>query len=308
MEKALITGGAGFIGSWVTDDLIKKGLEVVVLDNLLTGRKENLNKNAEFYKIDINDKKICEIFEEEKPDYVFHLAAQINVRESIKNPLKDAEANILGSLNLLNACVKNKIKKFIFSSSGGAIYSPDSKIPTAEKEVENPLTPYGISKLTVEKYLGFYGNIHGLDYASLRYSNVYGPRQNSKGEAGVVAVFIDKILNKECPVINGSGKQTRDYVYVKDVSKANILSLNKNISGVYNLSTGYETSVNELFSKISKSLNSKIKKIHGPEIKGEQMRSCLDSGKIIKKRWMPEYSFDDGLAETINWFKKKNNL
>ena len=301
--KILVTGGAGFIGSWVVDTLINKDFNVVVIDNLSSGSKENLNKKAKFYEIDIRDNKIDEIFQNEKIDYVFHLAAQINLRESIKNPVEDANINILGALNLLNNCVKHKIKKFIFSSTGGAIYGDDCKIPTSETEEEKPMSPYGVAKLAIEKYLEFYKKVYGLDYVSLRYSNVYGPRQNSKGEAGVVAIFIDKLLLGEQPIINGSGEQTRDYVYVKDVAEANILALK--LSGVFNVGTGKETEVNEIFRKIVNIMNSNLKEIHGPEIKGEQMRSCLDPGKLIKKDWGIGYDLEKGLKETINYFKNK---
>jgi len=301
--KILVTGGAGFIGSWVVDTLINKDFNVVVIDNLSSGSKENLNKKAKFYEIDIRDKKIDEIFQNEKIDYVFHLAAQINLRESIKNPVEDANINILGALNILNNCVKHKIKKFIFSSTGGAIYGDDCKIPTSETEEEKPMSPYGVAKLAIEKYLEFYKKVYGLDYVSLRYSNVYGPRQNSKGEAGVVAIFIDKLLLGEQPIINGSGEQTRDYVYVKDVAEANILALK--LSGVFNVGTGKETEVNEIFRKIVNIMNSNLKEIHGPEIKGEQMRSCLDPGKLIKKDWGIGYDLEKGLKETINYFKNK---
>lgn len=301
--KILVTGGAGFIGSWVVDTLINKDFNVVVIDNLSSGSNENLNKKAKFYEIDIRDKKIDEIFQNEKIDYVFHLAAQINLRESIKNPVEDANINILGALNILNNCVKHKIKKFIFSSTGGAIYGDDCKIPTSETEEEKPMSPYGVAKLAIEKYLEFYKKVYGLDYVSLRYSNVYGPRQNSKGEAGVVAIFIDKLLLGEQPIINGSGEQTRDYVYVKDVAEANILALK--LSGVFNVGTGKETEVNEIFRKIVNIMNSNLKEIHGPEIKGEQMRSCLDPGKLIKKDWGIGYDLEKGLKETINYFKNK---
>ena len=303
MRKALVTGGAGFIGSWVVDALVSKGLEAVVVDNLLTGNRDNLNEKSKFYGVDIRDKKISEIFEKEKPDYVFHLAAQTNVRESIKNPIEDCEVNILGTLNVLNCCVKYGVRKMIFSSTGGAIYGDNCKIPTPETEKEEPISPYGISKLSVEKYLEFYQHIYDLDYVALRYSNVYGPRQNSKGEAGVVAIFVNDILSNKQPVINGSGNQTRDYVYVKDVAEANFLALN--FSGIFNVGTGKETSVNNIFKKIKKIMDVDIKEIHGPEIKGEQMRSCLDSDKLLRKGWSVEYGLDKGLKETIGYFKNE---
>lgn len=304
--KALVTGGAGFIGSHVVDSLIDKGFEVVIIDSLITGSRKNINKKTKFYEADIRNEGVFDIFEKEKPDYVFHLAAQINVRESIKNPAKDAEINILGSLNILDCCVKNNVKKIIFSSTGGAIYGDDCKIPSCELEKEKPMSPYGIAKFAIEKYLDFYKKVFGLDYVILRYSNVYGPRQNSKGEAGVIAIFISKILSGEKPIINGSGNQTRDYVYVRDVADANILALN--LSGIFNVGTGKETSVNELFDKIVKALGVAVEKTYGQEIKGEQMRSCIDATKIINQGWKINYNLDKGVKETVEWFKKENLL
>ncbi|MCK5043395.1 NAD-dependent epimerase/dehydratase family protein [Candidatus Pacearchaeota archaeon] len=304
MEKALVTGGAGFIGSWVVDSLITNGLEVIVVDNLTTGNKKNLNKKTKFYEIDIRDKKISKIFKKENPDYVFHLAAQINLRESMKNPIEDANVNIFGSLNLLDNCVKNKVRKIIFSSTGGAIYGDGCKIPTSEAEKEEPSSPYGIAKLSIENYLKFYKKIYGLDYTCLRYSNVYGPRQNNKGEAGVVAIFMDKILSKEELMIIGSGNQTRDYVYVKDVANANMFATD--FSGIYNVGTGKETSVNNLYEKIKKVMDANVSMIHTPGIKGEQMRSCLDASNLLKEGWKPKYNLDEGLKETIEYFKREN--
>ncbi len=304
MAKVLVTGGAGFIGSWLVDTLVDKGLETIVIDNLSTGNKKNLNNKAKFCETDIRDEKISEIFEKEEPDYVFHLAAQMNVRESIKNPIEDADINISGTLNILNCCVKYDVKKIIFSSTGGAIYGDDCKIPTPETEKKVPMSPYGIAKLSIEKYLNFYKNVQGLDSVSLRYSNVYGPRQNSKGEAGVVAIFIKKILSGGTPIINGSGNQTRDYIYVKDVVKANILALN--LSGIFNVGTGKETSVNEIFRKIVDGMNSDVKELYGPIIKGEQMRSCLDATKLINSGWQLDYGLEKGLKETIDYFKTRD--
>ncbi len=300
-KKCLVTGGAGFIGSWVVDYLIKKGYKVVIVDNLSTGNTKNINKKAKFYEIDIRKKGVEKIFKKEKPDFVYHLAAQINVRESVRNPIKDAGINILGTLNILNNCVKFKVKKFIFSSTGGAIYGDGCKIPTPETENELPVSPYGITKLSIEKYLHFYKLTYGLDYVALRYSNCYGQRQNSKGEAGVISIFLDKILSGEQPIINGSGEQTRDYVHVKDVAKANVMALN--LSGIYNVSTGVETSVNEVFNRIIKIMKRDIKQIHSLEVKGEQKRSCLDSNRLLKKGWKVEYSFDKGIKETIKYFE-----
>ncbi|MCL4428411.1 MAG: NAD-dependent epimerase/dehydratase family protein, partial [Deltaproteobacteria bacterium] len=252
--KILITGGAGFIGSHVADELIAKGNGVVIIDNLSTGFEYNINPKAKFIKADITDfKKIENIFASESPEIVYHFAAQIDVRKSVSDPLFDAETNIMGTLNLIKLSNDFKIKKFIFSSTGGAIYGDTDMRPTPENHPEWPLSPYGIAKLTIDKFLNYYYEIFGLKYISLRYSNVYGPRQNPYGEAGVVAIFLNKMLKNEQPVVNGDGNQTRDYVYVKDVVKANILAL-KNIdkAEIYNVGTSVAISVNDLFKEINK--------------------------------------------------------
>lgn len=299
--KILITGGCGFIGSWTVDALIKDGHKVIVVDNLSTGLIENLNKKSIFYEMDIRDNKIMDIFEKHRPDCVIHTAAEINVRESIINPILNADVNIIGTLNLLNNCAKFKVKKFIFSSTGGAIYKEDSIIPTTEDEEEIPESPYGISKLTIEKYLHFYKKIYNLDYVVLRYANIFGPRQNYKGEAGVVAIFINKILLGEEIIINGDGSQTRDYCFVKDVAQANVLALN--LSGIFNVGNGIETNVNELFENIKRLLDSNSKPNYIPSIKGELLRSCLDATKLRKEGWKSKYTFNEGLKETVEFFK-----
>ena len=301
----LVTGGAGFIGSHIVDSLVKKEHKLIVIDNLSTGLEENLNSEVRFYKRSISD-DLSDIFEKEKPKVVFHLAAQINVRRSVENPVFDAKNNIIGSLNILENMRKTGGKKIVFSSTGGAIYGDKVKIPTPESEEEKPYSPYGVAKLSIEKYLNFYKKVHGIDFVSLRYANVYGPRQNSRGEAGVIAIFLDKILKGDQPTINGSGKQTRDYVYVKDVVSANILSLQKESSGIFNVGTSKETSVNELFEKIVELTGKTVKEVHGPSKKGEQMRSCLSYEKIKKELgWEPKFDLDSGLKETVEWFKGK---
>ncbi|MCD6147770.1 SDR family oxidoreductase [bacterium] len=303
--RILVTGGCGFIGSHLVDKLIEQGHQVVVLDNLSTGKKENLNPKASFYQIDIQDPEIPQIFQKEKPEVVFHFAAQIDVRKSVESPIKDAKINILGSLNLIQGFIQvSERKKFIFASSGGAIYGDTDVIPTPETYLESPESPYGIAKLTVEKYLYFYKKTYGLDYLSLRLANVYGPRQNSKGEAGVVAIFTDKMLSGNQPIINGSGRQTRDFVYVKDVVEAALLAMEKEKSGIYNIGTAKETSINEIFRKIKELTGSNCQEIHGPEKPGEQKRSCLDYSKAKKElNWRPKYNLEEGLKETVKWFK-----
>lgn len=246
--KCLVTGGAGFVGSHVVDSLIESGFDVLVIDDLSGGNKKNVNEKARLFEGNVND-NLNDIFEKEKFDYVFHLAAQANLRTSLENPKMDAEINILGSLNIIENCIKYDVKKIIFSSTA-ALYSPDVNVPCGEDEEVKPLSPYGLAKATVERYLEIFKDTKGLDYVVLRYSNVYGPRQNPKGEAGVISVFIDALKEGRDIVIFGDGEQTRDFVYVKDVSAANLKAIDPEMAGVYNVSSGKETSVNELAEKL----------------------------------------------------------
>ena len=308
VQKILITGGAGFIGSHLADKLIEKGYEVIIIDNLSTGSKSNLNKKAKFYEADICDKKVSDIFLKEKPEIVFHFAAQIDVRKSVESPLEDAKTNILGGLNVLENCKKFNIKKVIFSSTGGAIYGDANTVPTPESYVEYPLSPYGIAKLATEKYLNYYHKVFSLPFIALRFANVYGPRQNSKGEAGVVAIFCDKIFGGHQPVINGLGLQTRDFVFVSDVASAAVLAMETETTGIFNIGTGKETNINDIFSIIKRESNCKFEKVYGPAQKGEQQRSCLDYSKAkTGLGWTPKYDLEKGLRETVSWFKNENN-
>ena len=305
-QKILVTGGAGFIGSHLVDALSAKGHRLVVVDNLSTGFQRNINPKAKFYKTDLTHfESVNRIMKKEKPEIVFHLAAQMNVRKSVENPLFDAENNILASINLIRTSHENKIKKFIFASTGGAIYGDTKNRPTPETEKEWPLSPYGIAKLSVDKFLFYYHRIHGLKFVSLRYANVYGPRQNPHGEAGVVAIFLKKMLKNQTPTINGDGKQTRDYVFVEDIVKANRLALeNFEKSGIYNVGTGKETSVNKLFREINKYFQGKFRKSHGPAKIGEQKTSCLSFTKIKKDfGWTPQTDFQTGIRKTFEWFR-----
>lgn len=276
---------------------------MAVIDDLSTGKKENLNSRVKFYKLDISDKKVADIFKREKFEVVFHHAAQIDLRKSVADPVFDLQVNVAGSLNLLENCVKHKVKKFIFASTGGAIYGDHEQIPTPESAEPRPISPYGIAKLTVERYLYYYNIVHGLNYVALRYANVYGPRQNSQGEAGVVAIFCDKMLKGEQPVINGDGKQTRDYVYVGDVVRANLLALEKNVCGSYNVGTGVETDVNTIFNELRKAASVEKEEKHGEAKAGEQQRSCLDCGLIKREMgWEPGVGLKEGLEETVREF------
>lgn len=299
--KILITGGAGFIGSNLADKLIGRGHSVSILDNLSTGKRENLNPGAFFYEKDIQDPNISEIFEKEKVEIVFHFAAQIDIRKSVNDPVESAKTNILGTLNILENCKKYGVKKIIFSSSGGAIYGDAEIIPTPEDHPLRPASPYGIEKLIAESYLDFYKKEYGLDYLVLRFANVYGPRQNPEGEAGVISIFCDKILAGRQPVICGDGKQTRDFVFIDDVLNA-ALCFDK--SGVFNIGTSKETDVNTIFSEIQKFLGSNFKESHADQKPGEQKRSCLDVSRAkIGLGWVPEYEIAPGIRKTCDWFK-----
>ncbi len=308
--KILITGGAGFIGSQVADMLIAKKHDVIIIDNLSSGYEYNVNHEAKLIKADITDFVIVEkIFTEEKPEIIYHFAAQIDVRKSVSDPIFDAKTNIMATLNLIKLSNDFKVKKFIFSSTGGAIYGDTDDRPTKENHSEWPLSPYGIAKLATDKFLNYYFEIFGLKYVSLRYGNVYGPRQNPHGEAGVIAIFLNKMLNNEQPIINGDGKQTRDYVYIEDVVNSNIIALeNFDKVGIYNVGTSLEISVNDLFKEINRNFDNKFKEIHGSAKLGEQKTSCLSYEKIEKDMgFKPKTNFSEGIKKTYEWFKKTNN-
>jgi len=309
--KILVTGGAGFIASHITDALIKEGHNVFVLDNLSTGFRKNINPEAHFVEADIRDNGLIDLFEREKFDLVNHHAAQMDVRKSVSDPSFDGAVNILGTINLLQCCIKTKVKKFMFASTGGAIYGEQKYFPADEEHPVNPLSPYGISKLAVEKYLYFYNMQYGLNYSILRYANIYGPRQNPFGEAGVVAIFSTKLLKNDQPVINGTGKQTRDYVFVGDVVKANLLSLSDERCDIYNVGTSKETDVNEIFNHINDLTGSVKKEIHGPAAPGEQMRSVINSDKLFNRfGWRPSTPLREGLEKTVVFFREslKGNI
>lgn len=306
--KILVTGGAGFIASHITDAFINAGHQVVIIDDLSMGKKENINPKAKFYQLDIRSKAINDIFEKEKFDIVNHHAAQMDVRKSVDDPMFDASVNVVGVLNLLENCKKFDVKKFIFASTGGAIYGEQDYFPADENHPVRPLSPYGITKLATEKYLFYYEQIFGLSYVILRYANVYGPRQNPHGEAGVIAIFAQKMLEGSQPQINGDGKQTRDYVFVADVVRANFLALNYDKSDIFNIGTGIEADVNELFHHLKQLTNSKCEEFHAPAKKGEQLRSVLDTKKIKTiLDWTPQVELEEGLKLTVEFFKNKLN-
>lgn len=304
--KILVTGGAGFIGSNIVDAYLAAGHEVFVVDDLSSGFIENLSPKAKFFEMDIRDPKIEKIFEENHFDVMNHLAAQMDVRKSVADPVFDATVNVVGTLNLFENCVKHGVKKVVFSSTGGAIYGEQDYFPADEKHPTRPLSPYGIAKLAVEKYLYFYKAVHGLDYVVLRYANVYGPRQNPHGEAGVVAIFTSRLIKGEETVINGDGKQTRDYTFVADVVRANVLALEYVKSDIFNIGTSTETDVNVLFGKLRDSVGSSATEKHGLAKAGEQMRSVIDYTKAKKVLgWEPKVSLDEGIDLTVKFFREK---
>ncbi len=304
--KILVTGGAGFIGSWVAEAYIEDGNEVLIIDNLSTGNLNNVPSSAEFIKGDIRDRSVLKAaFSEFNPDIINHHAAQIDVRKSVDDPTLDADINIKGTLNLLELSRKSGISKFIFASTGGAIYGEPDLIPADEDTVPMPISPYGISKFSIEKYLSYYNKIYGLNYTSLRYSNVYGPRQNPHGEAGVIAIFCNKIIIGEPCTVYGDGEQTRDYVYVEDVKRANIeCILSPNDS--YNIGTSIETSVNGLIEYLRKASGRDFEVIYEPARDGEVERISLNNNKAIKEiNWTPNVMLEEGIKNTWIWFYNK---
>lgn len=303
--KVIVTGGAGFIASHVVDQYLAQGHEVVVLDDLSTGRLSNINHRATFYQINICDPAAEEIFQREQPDIVNHHAAQMDVRFSVAHPLFDAEVNILGSLRLIELSRQYNVKRFIYISSGGAVYGEPKYLPCDEAHPVDPICPYGASKHTVEHYLYLYEKNYGLPYIVLRYPNVYGPRQNPLGEAGVIAIFSGKLLSREEVVINGDGQQLRDYVFVEDCARANVLALNSELpSGIYNLGSGQGTSVNELFEALKPLTDSQQPPIHGPAKLGETRHIYLSAEKAAQiLGWKPQVSLEQGLALTVEYVR-----
>ena len=303
--KILVTGGAGFIGSHLVDGFIESGHDVVVIDNLSMGQIQNLNSNAKFYLMDIRSAELEKLFETEKIDVVCHQAAQMDIRKSVQDPMFDADTNIVGTLNILQNCVKHNIKKVLFASTGGAVYGEQEQFPCDEDHPLRPVSPYGIGKLAVEKYLFYYAGEFGLPYVILRYGNVYGPRQNPKGEAGVIAIFACKLLKGEQPIINGDGRQTRDYVYVEDVKQANLKALDLAANEIFNVGTGIETDVNVIFNELNQLTGNRAREEHGPAKPGEQQRSVISPEKAFKKLgWQPQMNLTEGLARTVEFFRE----
>ena len=304
--KILVTGGAGFIGSHIVNAYIDAGHDVIVIDDLSSGQMELLNPKATLYKMSILSPEVKAILEKEKITIINHHAAQISVSRSVADPTFDANSNIIGTLQLLQIAVSLNIEKFIFASTGGAMYGEQKTFPASEEHPCQPLSPYALSKFCAEKYIHYFATQYGLNTTVLRYSNVYGPHQNPHGEAGVVAIFCERLLKGQQPIINGDGEQTRDFIYVQDIVQANTIALNPQCSGMFNVGTGKETSVNFLTQCILKASTKPISIEHGPAKEGEQRRSAIDSRKISERfGWKPGVSLEEGLLETFNYFQNK---
>jgi UDP-glucose 4-epimerase len=301
--RALVTGGAGFIGSHITDALLDAGHTVTVIDDLSRGRRAQVNAAATFVELDITASRLGSAFAEARPDIVFHEAAQIDVRESVRDPLHDADVNVVGTVNVLRAAVDVGARRVVFASSGGAIYGDTEVIPTPEDHPCRPESPYGTAKLCAEAYGGTFSRQAGLEFVALRYANVYGPRQDPHGEAGVVAIFATRLVHGMPVVINGDGTQTRDYVHVHDVVRANLAAVD-GPSGTYNIGTGIETDVNALYGMLAQATGVGVDAEHGPAKPGEQHRSCLDpAGTRERLGWSAAISFEDGVRSTVDFFR-----
>lgn len=302
----LITGGAGFIGSNMVDALIDGNYEVIVIDNLSTGYRENLNNKAQFYNIDLNDRKIYDVFKKHNIEKVIHLGAQIDVTRSVKDPIYDSNINIQGSINLFQACIKNDVKKVVYASSA-AVYGEPNYLPINEGHPIKAMSPYGVSKHTPEHYLKYFNNEYDLDYTVLRYSNVYGPRQSAAGEGGVIAIFVDRMLRDKSPVIYGDGKQSRDFIHVFDIIRANLQALDTASGKTLNVSTRTETTVNRLVKIINENLDKNLEPIYKERREGDIRHSILDNSKALKYlEWEPTFNIEDGIEQTIKYYQKRS--
>jgi UDP-glucose 4-epimerase len=300
----LVTGGAGFIGSNIVDSLLKEGHKVSIIDDLCTGRRQNINPKATFHEMDIRSPEIEKVFESQKIDLLYHLAAQIDVRKSVDKPIEDADINVMGGINILNRALKYKVRKIIYSSTGGAIYGEPKYLPADEDHPIRPMAGYGVSKHCLEHYIELFSDLYDIDYTILRYANVYGPRQDPLGEAGVIAIFTGKMLNDETPVIFGSGEQTRDFVHVNDVVRANLMAIERGSREIINIGTGRETSVNSVFKTMKEILNFTREAKYEMERPGEVFRVYLDIKKAKEVLgWEPQMDLHDGMENTIDYTK-----
>lgn len=306
--RVLVTGGAGFIGSHVVEAYIGAGHDVIIVDDLSSGKRENLHPQARFVHADIQDPVVRQLIVREQVEVVNHHAAQMDVRRSVADPLFDARVNLLGMLNVLEGAREAGVKKVIFASSGGAVYGEQDVFPADEEHPTRPISPYGVSKRSGEHYLYYYRAVYGIPYVALRYANVYGPRQDPHGEAGVVAIFTLRLLSGQQPVINGDGKQTRDYVFVKDVARANLATLPVAYTGPINIGTSIETDVNQLFGHLRSLINSPLPEMHGPAKLGEQLRSVIAWTRAAEVLgWRPQVSLGEGLRQTVEYFRTRHN-
>ncbi|MDQ2666850.1 MAG: GDP-mannose 4,6-dehydratase [Gemmatimonadota bacterium] len=316
MKKVLITGGAGFIGSHVADRFLAEGWEVHVIDNLYNGRRQNVPDGAAFHELDIRDAAAADLVRTLTPDVLVHLAAQMDVRKSVADPSFDAQVNVLGSINLLEAVRQHSPStRVVFSSTGGAVYGDFTEPPNIETFSKNPESPYAISKLAVENYLAYYGRVHGMEYAVMRFANVYGPRQDPHGEAGVVAIFCGRILDGQAMTVFGDGLQTRDYVYVGDVVDATFRGATEPLpktelldTRAYNVGTGVPTDVLRLATVLMTAAGTTTAVEHAPERPGEQRTSYLDVSKAgAQLGWRPAVSLEEGLSRSFEWFKARRS-
>jgi len=300
----LVTGGAGFIGSHIAGAFLERGWRVSAIDNLSTGVRSNLDPRATLIEADLRDASTIALLDELRPDVVCHQAAQVDVRTSVGDPATDAEINVIASLRLLQKSLETGVQRFLFASTGGAIYGEPVEVPQTEEHPRMPLSPYGCAKLAVEHYMDYYREVHGMQTVALRYANVYGPRQNAHGEAGVIAIFARKMLRDEEVTINGSGEQTRDYTFVEDVVAANVAAVEHTLTGAWNVGTGIETSVNELHTLLANAARVTRAAKHGPAKTGEQMRSVLDGSRLrTLAKLAPPVQLHEGLERTVEWFR-----
>ncbi|HTQ25373.1 MAG TPA: NAD-dependent epimerase/dehydratase family protein [Candidatus Binataceae bacterium] len=306
--RILVSGGAGFIGSHTVDALIAAGgHEISIIDDLSAGKRGQINPRARFYQTDVRDAAaVRAMFERERPEILVHLAAQMDVRRSVADPAFDAQVNLVGFLNLIEAGRANGLRRVVFSSTGGAIYGEQESFPCNEDHPLRPVSPYGVAKLATEKYLFFYHVQYGIDYVAMRYANVYGPRQDPHGEAGVVAIFCGRILEDRPVTVYGDGNQTRDYVFVGDVVRANVAAVASTVSGAFNIGTGIETNVNQLYAALAQIAGTSRAPEYGPARPGEQMRSVILPARAQKELgWRPQVELPEGLAETLRYFRER---
>jgi UDP-glucose 4-epimerase len=305
--RALVTGGAGFIGSTLVDALVAAGAEVSVIDDLSRGRREHVNAAADFHQLDVVDDSLAAVVAAIAPDVVFHEAAQIDVRRSVSDPVLDTRINVLGTVNVLDACARAGVRRVVFASSGGTLYGDTDVLPTPETHVYAPASGYGAAKLAGETYGSVFHQVHGLEFVALRYGNVYGPRQDPHGEAGVVAIFAERLLAGSDGVINGDGAQTRDYVYIDDVVDANLRAAESVTLGAFNIGTGRQCDVNELYEHVARAAGVQRPPQHGAAKPGEQRASCLDITRAAELLgWSPRVPLEQGISQTVDWFARRS--